>query len=457
MRREKRRGCNKDISWEKSARMLANVGRSRLTLGGSISTGGEERGPLATATSPGRAPADEVELAQIEARCRLKAEGVRWAATRRLLIDEGAKFRWDVAPSDREIHARARAARCNLWMNVPGFRVPELAIADRLAGCFEALADAVALVRGTLAASEARRDFVQPSLDVLAEAQSALRVAIDHLDGPTDADQVKVYTWLRETAARNRIFIRRHLRLDDPADPSSLSGIKKRIETLKAKFDLGCQRAKFRRSRMKCLRYHARLIAEGSGGIHDWVKVADAVGELVSDGIPPSNVELREIVIPILDDMPELNDVPEGFSLALRETDHYLASRTAAADVAIVSVPTPEVIKVAGLLNGKGVVLIGGNRRPGAHDALKSALGLTELVWITTKEHESVEQFEPLVARPDVALVILAIRWSRHSFGDVKRFCERYGKPMVRLPGGYGVNQVAAQIIAQCSGQLGGG
>jgi len=37
----------------------------------------------------------------------------------------------------------------------------------------------------------------------------------------------------------------------------------------------------------------------------------------------------------------------------------------------------------------------------------------------------------------------------------VKGFCKRYGKALVRLPGGYNPNQVAAQILAQCSGQLG--
>ena len=102
------------------------------------------------------------------------------------------------------------------------------------------------------------------------------------------------------------------------------------------------------------------------------------------------------------------------------------------------------------------MVLIGGDRRPEAHEALKAALGLKELLWIETREHESIDKFEPYVARTEVALVLLAIRWSSHSFGEVKGFCDRYGKPMVRLPGGYSPNQVAAQILAQCSGQLGG-
>ncbi len=58
------------------------------------------------------------------------------------------------------------------------------------------------------------------------------------------------------------------------------------------------------------------------------------------------------------------------------------------------------------------------------------------------------------MARPDVAVVVLAIRWSSHSFGEVREFCERHGKPLVRLPGGYNPNQVAMQIMSQCSGRL---
>ena len=53
-----------------------------------------------------------------------------------------------------------------------------------------------------------------------------------------------------------------------------------------------------------------------------------------------------------------------------------------------------------------------------------------------------------------MALVIVAIRWSNHSFSDVKVFCDRHGKPMVRLPAGYNPNQVAVQVLAQCSGLL---
>jgi hypothetical protein len=85
---------------------------------------------------------------------------------------------------------------------------------------------------------------------------------------------------------------------------------------------------------------------------------------------------------------------------------------------------------------------------------LRRALGLKDLVWIETKEHQAIDAFEPLIARADVALVLLAIRWSSHAFGDVKQICDLHAKLLVRLPGGYNPNQVAAQVLSQSSAQL---
>ena len=62
--------------------------------------------------------------------------------------------------------------------------------------------------------------------------------------------------------------------------------------------------------------------------------------------------------------------------------------------------------------------------------------------------------FEPAVARSDVAVVLLAIRWASHSYGDVKDYCEKYGKPMVYLTAGYNPNQIAHQILQQVGDRL---
>lgn len=425
-----------------------------LTLGKSRPVGSKL--PSGPTLVPGRTIPTDADLPTIEANCRLKAEGLRWAATRRRRMDEGAEFRVEIAPRDREILDRAKNVGCYLWMCTPDFSVPrEPASLEDVAGWFEATADAVALLRGVLLDVNVNREMFEQTLDLLAEVQSALKVVIDRVGGLHDPDQLRIYDWLRGAAAREQIYIPRHMRLDDPADPTRLPEIEERIEGLDTRLQEANQRTKKRKSHFGRLRYHAKLLGDGTGGEHDWRKVAGAIEELLAEGMLPSNVDIREALLPVIETMPDLDALPPAFGLVLREIDRYLASRMSPQEATTAELPIPEVARARGILSGKSLVLIGGKRRPESYEALKAALGLKELIWIETREHESIDRFEPLVARPEVAVVLLAIRWSSHSFGDVREFCNLYGKPMVRLPSGYGVNQVASQIIAQCGDRLG--
>jgi len=197
------------------------------------------------------------------------------------------------------------------------------------------------------------------------------------------------------------------------------------------------------------------LREQAQGTTQDWQPVIQGIEELVSAGVPPSNRELRDLLLPIVDELPDDEELPKGLRMVARELDRYLARRQFANTPAESPAPTDGVQQAAHLLAGRSAVLIGGVRRPEAQKLLTAALGLKELVWVETKEHQSIDRFESAIARTDVALVLLAIRWSSHGFGDVKQFCDRYGKPLVRLPGGYSPNQVAAQVVDQAGRQLG--
>lgn len=395
-----------------------------------------------------REESSDADLPIIEARCRMKAEGARWAIARQRRIQEGASYYTEIEPKDREIVEKAKKLPdCFLWMNHPSGPSPSVHF-DDLAGCFEAVADALTLVRGLLEDLNGNREFFEQSLDLLAEAQSALRSAIIMVDGARDGDQQRVYQWLRAVAAQQQVFIQRYMRIDDSADPTSWPEIDERIEALDGKLQAVRQRAKQRQARIKQLRYHATRIKNGSGTDHDWKKVVETVEQIVADGVPPSNREVRELLLPIIDEMPDLGDLPESFRLVLREIDRFLTTSTTAPNE-FIQEPTTEVRKVAQLLAGKSVVLIGGERRPDAYAALKSTFSLKELLWIETRDHEPTELFEPFIARDEVVLVLLAIRWTSHSYGDVRQYCVKYGKALVRLPGGYNPNQVAFQILQQ--------
>ncbi len=402
-------------------------------------------------------PVSPEDLVVIEERCRLKAEGVRWAAERRRLIRDGADFAIAIEPKDRDIIERARRLPdCFLWMCHRDAPVPaDWSLYDQLAGCFDAAASAVALLNA-IAQSPEGQDVIAQALDLAAEAQSALRVAIVNLDARPDGDQIKIFAYLRATGSERQIFIPRFMRVDDPADPAGWADLQERIAQLDAALQAGRERGKKQRKQIGKARYHLGRITNHPGPeiAADWERVVAIVDELVSDGVPPSNREIRDLLLPVLDDLPEDLGTTRNFQLVLREIDRFLSSRPEPAEAGTAAPLSEAVRKAAGLLRGRAMLLIGGERRPHAAEALTEALGLTELIWMEGRE-QSYAAFEPHVARPDVAVVILAIRWSSHGFGEVKEFCDKYGKPLVRLPAGYNPNQVAYHILTQVGDRLG--
>jgi hypothetical protein len=405
----------------------------------------------------GPLPVTDADLGAIAARCRLKAEGARWAAQRRRLLAAGADFRYAVEPQDRDLIARARDLDCYLWVNSPGGPSPENpSLLEDLAGCFETIADSLELMEAVLPNRDAQPGAFENALDLLAEAQSALRAAVACIDGHTEPDQDRVFNWLKSTTYKHQVFIRKYMRLDDPADPKQWAELSARIDQLDSSFQAALQGTRRRKKLLSKVRHKASVIAQAPQGDHqdDWGILIATVDELVSAGVPPSYRDLRELLLPVIDSLPEALEGGKGFRLVLREIDRFLSTSPPPKHPELAPERAPEVQEAARVLGGKAVVLIGGDRRPAAQEALKEALGLRDLYWVETREHQSLEGFKPFVARPEVAVVLLAIRWASHSYGDVKVYCDDYGKPLVRLPGGYNPNQVARQILAQCGERL---
>lgn len=402
-------------------------------------------------------PVTDADLPLIAERCRLKAEGARWAAARQRLLKEGADFDMAIEPGDRDIIARAKMLPdCFLWMCHRDKPMPaDLTQYDELANCFDGAAAIVALLDQLLKDEAQEEGMFEQALDLAAEAQSALRLAITGMDGSGDSDQLKLFNWLRATGAEQQILIHRFMRKDDPADPKSWAQLQQRIQALEEKFHFGKHRVKRQKGLHSKLRYHIKLIHDNAGQerSHDWQKIAEAIEELVNEGLPPSNREIRDLLLPVLDDIPETLELPKNFKLVLREIDRFLSAIPTKPEAIIASEPIEEVRRAAELLRGQTIVLIGGDRRPLAAEALTQAFGLKELIWVEGRD-QTYADFEPEVARPEVAIVILAIRWSRHGFGEVKAFCEKYGKPLVRLPGGYSPNQIAFHIVSQVGERL---
>ncbi|MDP1560830.1 MAG: hypothetical protein Q8M16_05490 [Pirellulaceae bacterium] len=407
--------------------------------------------------------AGDVEFANdVKQRCQLKAEAARWAAERRRLLQIGADFRLEIDPVDRDLIARAREIpNCFLWTNSKGCPEPaEVARFDELADNFDNLAASMALVE-TIFNDGALDASLHDVLLLVAEAQSALRQAVRQTgyDG-YDSDQNATYSWLRETSRRAAVYIERFMKTEDIAEPHASDELAARIARADQDLQRKVSRQKDVRRMLNKVRFESRLIQEqGEQDATTRINtILRAVSELVPTMLQPSNVELREHLIPILHHFDTFDDTEHSATLVLREIERYLARNPGVQLVSDQVVRySAEVIQLRELLRGKSLLMVGGELRQDRQAALRLAFELKELYWETVLPHTPLREFEPKIARPDVVAVLLAIRWSSHCYTDLEQFCRHCRKPLVRLPGGTNANQIAHQFMIQATQRLANG
>jgi hypothetical protein len=210
------------------------------------------------------------------------------------------------------------------------------------------------------------------------------------------------------------------------------------------------------RKDLNTLRYHAQRL-ELSGGVdadHDWAKAVGACEALLGTGAGPEQLQLRKHLLEFQEHAAQQR-LPASISMLVRLLDQAAARVHDAPTAAPVAASA--ITAVAGLLRGRAVLVIGGLSRPEHVENLCKAFELSEIVWPHTRENDArVAVFEPYIAREDVALVLLLIRWIRHGYGEVSTICERHDKPLVRVPAGYNADQLAALILEQCGRRLRG-
>ncbi len=419
-----------------------------------------ERRPAAARPTP-RKPAPQIDLVLVAKRCQLKAEACRWVVQRRRRLAESAPFEQAIKPQDDQLNARARELPdCYVWMLDPHGPQVSDELLEMAGGLYETLASAIELVQEVRGSDDCDRR--NDAYQLLAEAQSALRVLLEHKVGLSrkDTDQDQAFMWLRERTRVEEVYIRRHMRLDDPADPEGWFKLLERIEQVRGEFHGARQQQRLVKNELGRARYSAQKLLrdEEVDRAGRWQSLVSAIDRLVEAGRPPSDPELRDIVLPLLDELPtEVEEkAPEGFLLVLREIDRYLANKPAGGTAEDREVAqSPALAQARELLAGRVVLMIGGYRQREAEERLRRAMDLEELRWVPTMPNLPLYDIEPQIARPEVAVVVLMIRWTAHVYGNIREFCERHGKPLVRLPGGYGSNQVAHQIVQQVGQILG--
>jgi hypothetical protein len=207
------------------------------------------------------------------------------------------------------------------------------------------------------------------------------------------------------------------------------------------------------RRHLNTLHYHfERLLNAGPDQEHHWTKVAICTDELLAQPSAQDQQTLRRLLLQFREDVAQ-RTLPQNYVLLLREIERAAHKGMSPGE----SAPASAVEEVAALLRGRALLVIGGTPRPEHADRLQRAFELGELVWPETSEHNpNIAVLEPYVARPEVAVVLLLIRWIRHAMNEIAGVCTRHGKPLVRVPGGYNPEQIAPLILAQSGRRLSG-
>jgi hypothetical protein len=278
--------------------------------------------------TPGRSgsmPITDEDLPMIETRCRLKRESLLWSIDRQGLLAKRADYQTEISPVDRELIRRAKELPdCYLWMLSSQWRPPEnTRLLEDLAECFENMATATSLARRLLADEGRDRIVFEQALDLLAEAQSAVRMGVSQVNDYWDFDQNAVFRWLRGVAAREHILIKRHMRLDDPADPSRWADLQSRIGGLESE-SLNSEERNQERARL-FVKLHGHVteiknLENEDEGDEQWREVAECVESLLKLGVSPTSRELYNLFEGVLDSAPIIEDHP-GFERVLEEIE----------------------------------------------------------------------------------------------------------------------------------------
>lgn len=403
-------------------------------------------------------PVPHLDFKLVENRCRLKAQGCDFAIMRDRMIDAGEPFDRIRGDYDALIARGKTLPDCFLWMVNPKALACEASTLESIRACYTNLADSAAMM-GEYTEARGEGHWPTDALWAMAEAQSALYASLLH--SPllkADPDQLLCYGFVRDEARRRHLFMDRFLSIDAVADPAAAPDLAARITALREAAAGERRSAKLRKNAMGKAEYHASRLAECAPEDRDEQigKIEAAAAAFLEYGgqrHSPSLLRIARAAIetggPLVTDGSVLRSLVDEADRRSHQPENGDAedSETRA--------ESPEVAQAREILRGRVVLLVGGEERPLHARNLEQAFELKELRWAPHREHTTLAPIEHEIARADVGLVLLPIRWNGTETGpQIRAWCHEYHKLCVTLKAGYNANQIAHAVLQQVSERL---
>jgi hypothetical protein len=277
---------------------------------------------------------EEIDLELVRQRAQIKSEACRFAAWRRRLLARGADQETEIDPKYKELVGRAKALHgCYAWPLDSNRQLPGDNELELLARCYENVSMGVHIAQR--AVSNPGSDGVpsEEMLYLLAEAQSALRAALQATDLRNDEDQIQTYIWVKEQAYDQDKYVSRFMRVEDPADPLQWGDLRTRMEAFAQKIEGDESQDAERRELLSRLRHELERLESdhaGSSGEH-WQKILGTLDKWVEEGRPAASRELCQLLLPWTDRVPAELEPSERAQRVLSAAERMRAAREARA------------------------------------------------------------------------------------------------------------------------------
>jgi len=410
----------------------------------------------------------EIDLSLIETRARLKAKACRAVVHRRAQPPSSPEEKQATEAITSLIPTAKALHECYLWMINRDYPQPDDEHLNRIARWYDALADAahaMVLVDSSEQLYDSPRAYqsdVKEAMQHLAHATAGLRHAMIQANvsiSKPDTDQDETHQWLKWETKLRSVFIERYMRADDVPEPDSIDDLQKALGEFVQSVQNRISKAREEDRLLKKIAYHTDQLATHSSldEQHDWKTIEQTLIQLLENGLAADSTRLGMVLDPLKElDIPDPASCPNTSEcLAALRLSLTTTNDLPKASPVSVRAYSREVAKVADMLRGKRMVLIGGEQRGDAIERLKEAFELEDVDWVALTEHGSTLPAKAPIERANTALVAVLLKLAGHQHvTDAKGYAKDAGKPFIVLKAGYNPEQVALAVLEQASKQL---